>query len=419
MLKTYLSVIRNRNFRNLWLGQITSQVALNMLYFILAIKVYLETRSNAAVSYMLLSFGLPAIVFGIIAGSYVDQKDKRKVLLYCNLLRAFMMVLFFIFKDNLYMLYFLSIVISIITQLFIPAEAPAIPFLVKSEELLTANSLFTVSFYLSTLSGFILAGPFLKLFGYNNVFIIMTLVMVLAYYFISKLPALAPTEKSGQKFNPSFIKETLKEGLSFIKDTPRVKQSLILMTFSQALISTLAVLAPGFADKILTIELSDASYLVMGPAAVGLVIGALWVGAYGIKYLKGTIILIGIIATGVTLLLLSLLTKAYHPSLVLLLSHAKISVNNLTVAMVLLLFIGIFNSFMNVPASTILQEDTDTDKRGRVYGVLTSLTGGVSFLPVVFSGVLADLLGVSAALFVLGIFIIIIGIQQYWKRQQI
>ncbi|OGG20384.1 hypothetical protein A3D03_06075 [Candidatus Gottesmanbacteria bacterium RIFCSPHIGHO2_02_FULL_40_13] len=406
MLKQYLALVQNRNFRNLWLGQITSQIALNMLYFVLAIKVYQDTRSNAAVSYMILAFGIPSIIFGVIAGGIVDKCNKRTVLLFSNIIRVFILALFYFFLNNLFLIYLFTIIISIITQFFIPAEAPSIFHLVSKELLMTANSLFTVSFYVSTLLGFVLAGPFIKLLGPSNVYLFMAFLMVLASYFVYLLPNI------GQKlininslvdFNA--IRINIQEGIRFIFTHQRVKQSLILMTFSQAMIVTLSVLAPGFADRILTIDLADSSYLVMGPAAVGLILGAIWVGGYGVKLLKGTIIRIGIIATGICLLILSLLTRAPNP--------------NLMAAFILLMLIGMFNSFINVPASTILQEDSDSNVRGRVYGVLTSLTGGISFLPVVFSGIMADILGVGPALFILGIIILLIGFYQYLKQIEV
>lgn len=406
MLKQYLALIRNRNFRNLWLGQITSQIALNMLYFVLAIKVYQDTRSNAAVSYMILAFGIPSIIFGVIAGGIVDKCNKRTVLFLSNIIRVFILALFYFFLNNLFIIYLLTIIISIITQFFIPAEAPSISYLVSSKMLMTANSLFTVSFYVSTLLGFVLAGPFIKLFGSSSVYLFMVFLMILASYFVYLLPNIGnklDNIKSLVDFKA--IRSNIQEGVHFIFTHQRVKQSLILMTFSQALIATLSVLAPGFADRILTIDLTDSSYLVMGPAAIGLILGAIWVGGYGVKLLKGTIILIGIISTGISLIILSLLTGVPSP--------------NLVVAFILLLLIGMFNSFVNVPASTILQEDSDSNLRGRVYGVLTSLTGGVSFLPVVFSGIMADIIGVGSTLFILGIIILLIGFYQYLKRMEV
>src|SRR3990167_4266810 len=170
-MNAYINVLKNLHFRHLWLGQITSQISLNMLFFVLAIRVYSVTGSNTAVSFMLLSFGIPAVFFGIIAGGIVDYYDNRLVMLFSNITRAVLLFSFFIFESNLFMLYILSVFVSIVTQLFIPAEAPSIPELVKPDEILTANSLFTISYYLSTVLGFLLAGPMIKILGHKNIYL--------------------------------------------------------------------------------------------------------------------------------------------------------------------------------------------------------------------------------------------------------
>ena len=158
MIKQYSSIIKNKDFKNLWLGQILSQISLNMLCFVLAIWVYQETKSNAAVSFMLLAFSIPSIIIGFLAGGIVDRFDKRSILYYCNLSRALILLFFFFYARNLVALFALAVIISIITQFFIPAEAPFIPRLVAKVQLLAANSLFTVSYNLSTVIGFIIAG---------------------------------------------------------------------------------------------------------------------------------------------------------------------------------------------------------------------------------------------------------------------
>ncbi len=409
MIKSYLEVIRNIPFRRLWLAQITSQIGLNMLSFVLAIKVYQETGSNTAVSFMLLAFGVPSIVFGIIAGGLVDYFDKRSILIFCNFTRLLILIAFFIFSHNIYVIFLLTVIISIITQFFIPAEAPTIANLMDKKNLLTANSLFTVTFYLSSLLGFILAGPALIFLGDTNVFLFIASLMTAATLFVFFLPKIQKVEIKKLNLNFSFIKLTISEGLQFIRSNERVSQSLILLTFSQALIATLAVLAPGFADRILNIDLKNASYLVMGPAAIGLVAGALWVGGFGNKFLKGSIILIGLFAVAISLILLSTITKSG------ILAFGVI--DNLYIAMFLLFLLGIFNSFVSVPANTILQADSQADLRGRVYGVLTSMTGGVSFLPVVFSGILADVVGVDKTLLIIGLTVLAAGIYHYLDRR--
>ncbi|MBI5451848.1 MFS transporter [Candidatus Gottesmanbacteria bacterium] len=406
MISSYLAVVKNPKFRNLWLGQISSQIALNMLIFVLAIRVYQQTHSNTAVSLMLLAFGIPSIMFGILAGGLVDFFDKRLVLIFCNIFRVLIFLALFFLQSNLLAIYALIIIISIVTQLFVPAEAPSIPILVEPSDILTANSLFTVSFYLSTITGFILSGPMLNIFGFRNVYLIMTFIMLLATYFVYLVPPIKPKKRNLDiHMNLNFIGKTVEDGLLFIKSNERITQSLILVTFSQALISTLAVLAPGFADKVLRIALTEASYLVMGPAAVGLIIGAVWIGGFGIKFLKGSIILSGISISAVVLLLLSLATR---------LSQG----NNFLAVIILLFLLGVSNSFISVPANTILQEDSKSDMRGRVYGVLTSLTGGVSLLPVLFSGLLADVIGVGKTLAIIGFVVLIIGAYHYLQRRR-
>ncbi len=411
MIKSYIEVIQNIPFRRLWLAQVTSQIGLNMLSFVLAIRVYQETGSNTAVSFMLLAFGVPSIIFGIIAGGLVDYFDKRSILIFCNFTRLMILFAFFIFSHNIYILFILTVIISVITQFFIPAEAPTIANLMDKKNLLTANSLFTVTFYLSSLLGFILAGPVLILLGDTNVYLFISVLMAAATIFVFFLPKIQKVEIKKLNLNYSFIRLTLSEGLQFIRSNERISQSLILLTFSQALIATLAVLAPGFADRILNIDLKNASYLVMGPAAIGLVVGALWVGGYGNKFLKGSIILIGLLAVAISLILLSTITQS-----------GKLAygiVDNLYIAMFLLFLLGIFNSFISVPANTILQADSQANLRGRVYGVLTSMTGGVSFLPVVFSGILADVIGVDKTLLIIGLTVLVAGIYHYLDRRRI
>lgn len=407
------SVIENKNFRYLWLGQITSQLAVNMMGFILMIRVYQQTASNIAVSGMLFTIGLPAIFFGILAGGIVDQYDKRTILIACNVLRFLLLVLFFFFSDTLFLSYTLAFVFSLITQFFIPAEAPSIPNLVKSNELLSANSLFTFSFYTSTIAGFIISGPLLRIFGAHNVFLVMAGFMLLASYFV----ALIPKDKSKEEKHPITLRKIrtdIEDGFTFIRGNQRVRQSLLLMTFSQALLAVLATLAPGFSDKTLRIVLEDASYIVMGPAALGLILGALWVGTAGKNYLKRLIILVGILGTGLILFLLSLLVRI-SSALYLVYHFGSLQVGGIEIAVLLLFLLGITNALISVPAGTVLQEATEGPMRGRIYGVLTALTGGAAVMPVILSGVLADTVGVGKTIFIISACVSLFGFYRLLK----
>ncbi|MBI3366804.1 hypothetical protein HY041_04230 [Candidatus Roizmanbacteria bacterium] len=67
-------------------------------------------------------------------------------------------------------------------------------------------------------------------------------------------------------------------------------------------------------------------------------------------------------------------------------------------------------SLVFIPSNATIQIETNEEMRGRVYGLLNSLIGAVSFLPVVLAGGLADLLGVGAVITGVGILMVILSI---------
>jgi MFS family permease len=78
--------------------------------------------------------------------------------------------------------------------------------------------------------------------------------------------------------------------------------------------------------------------------------------------------------------------------------------------MVVLAFIlGFATSLVFIPANTVLQEETSDESRGKVYGVLNTLIGIMSIIPVVVVGGLADLIGVKVVIIGTGIVVLIIA----------
>ena len=130
-----MAVLRNRPFLLLWLAQLSTQVGGNMVMFGLFIIIGSNySGSKIAISILLLSFLVPAILFSAIAGVFVDRVDKRHMLLVTNVLRGAAFVLVFLVGNNLLLLYLLMILVSTITTFFGPAEASMIPFLVNGYE---------------------------------------------------------------------------------------------------------------------------------------------------------------------------------------------------------------------------------------------------------------------------------------------
>ena len=76
-----LAVFKIRPFLFLWLAQAFTQIGGNMVIFGLTIIIAGSTNSTAAVSALILTFLVPAVLFSAVAGVFVDRLDKRLVLI--------------------------------------------------------------------------------------------------------------------------------------------------------------------------------------------------------------------------------------------------------------------------------------------------------------------------------------------------
>src|SRR5206468_3795444 len=126
----YFSLLHYGNFTKLWGAQIFSQVGQNLLNFALIILVYDLAQhthfANISVALLVLSFGLPSLLFAPIAGTYVDYWDRRKVLVASNLLRAVLVLAYIKGEHNLWAILLLSFLVSTVLQFFVPAETATI-----------------------------------------------------------------------------------------------------------------------------------------------------------------------------------------------------------------------------------------------------------------------------------------------------
>lgn len=395
-------------FRTLWAAQLSSQLGFAMLLFVLALRVYQISGSNAAVSGLFLTFGVPAVIVGIAAGAIVDHLDKRIVLVAADMSRAVLVLVFFLFPGILPVLYLVSFATAIITQFYVPAEAPTIPRLVPPELLVTANSLFSLTYYSSLGVGSLVAGPVLRLFGAHAVFLLIAALFALAAWFAWRLP-----REIGKPMihMAQAVGSSMREGLAYVKATPAIAEALLLLTGTQIVLALLGTLGPGFADRVLGIDVRDASLFITGPAILGIVAGALWVGTVGFRISVRKLIQRGITAAGILLILIALTVRLKRVAI-----FAPVYVDPIILPIEFFLFflLGIANSMLDVPANSVLQKEAGGDMRGRVYGLLTAAVGGVGMLPIVLTGLLADVIGVGKVIFALGVLITLYGV---WRMR--
>jgi len=406
-------VLTNRKFGRLWLSQIASQLASHMLIYLLAIVLYGRTGSNAVVSGIFLSYGLPALFFGPIGGVIVDRLDRRMVLLCAHAVRALLLVFVVLSSQSVVTVYVLVFAYAIIMQMTTPSEVPLIPKFVPQSQLIPANSLFSFTFYSSMAVGFITAGPVLRLFGSSGAYGLIFSLFLIAAFAVWGLPPQGDGLRSFRRvirYDIQYIVtrliRDLYDGIRYVIRSYKLRDAVLLLTGTQITLVLLGTLGPGFADKVLRIDVRDASLMIVGPSIVGILIGALWIGNNGFRYSSEKLIRIGVLAAGISLIVISTLFTAANAPWFSLIPRMAV----LFCATVLFFFLGIANSMLDVPSNSILQREAKGEVRGRVYGILSASVGGAGILPVAAGGVLADMIGVGTVIFILGLVITSYGV---------
>lgn len=411
-----ISLFHNRNFVYLWSIQTITQIGANMLLFILAVQVYSVSNSNTAVGLLFLVYGVPNVALAALAGALVDRVGAKKMILISNLFRVPILLLFIFLHGNVVAALILAFIFSVVTQFFFPAGGAILPTLVNKGELLAANSFFSFTFYLSLLLGFTGAGFALKIFGDTGIYVFLSFGFLLATFLSSFLPPKLnfwPRLKfllvHGGYKNPHFkVTFPINNPIGVIKNThhhlrlvskdlwhvvlliyrkPVIFSSLLLLGFTQVTLAILLSLSPGFSVRVLNIPLTDASTFIILPAGLGMLIGALFLARFAAKWPKKAMRLYGLYSIGCVLFLL------YPVSLIIRLPH---------LTGILLFILGFGNALIDVPSQTILQEETDPEIRGRIFGILSTVVTAGATLPVVVVTVLADLIGVGRVLLFVG-----------------
>jgi len=184
-VNNYLPFLQLRpKFRNLWLAQVISLTGdwFNTIASVIIVNRY--AASGLAVGGLFIARSLPPFLLSPFAGVIADRFDRRKVLILSDLLRAGI-VLSFLWVDRperLWLLYILTILQFSVSAFFEPARAALVPALVEEDELLTANTLSSITWSAMLTLGGAIGGLTASVFGVR-----VSLVVDAATFLISAI----------------------------------------------------------------------------------------------------------------------------------------------------------------------------------------------------------------------------------------
>ncbi|NWO12610.1 MFS transporter [Virgibacillus sp.] len=287
-------LLKNKSFTKLFLGKIVSNIG-DSMYAIAAMWLVYELSHSAF--YTGLAGFLTRIpdVFQFLAGPFIDRWSLRKTLIItqvCQIILVLIIPIAHYTGDlNVWMVLIIMPVISCIQQFSYPAQMVALPKLLKQNELVKGNSLFSFANQGIDMTFNGIAGVLISIVGAVSIYLLDAIVFMVALLLFWTLPVLKTYEKEKQekqKLTEAFQKygKDLKEGFQY------VFQSIISKFFIATIIANfsfgiaLAVM-PVYAD----FRGGSTTYgFLMGAFSAGFLIGALLSSVVGAFPLGKTMI---------------------------------------------------------------------------------------------------------------------------------
>ncbi len=396
-----VKVLRNKNFLKLWVSQVLSQITTHLIAFTLILKIYKVTGSAFFIALMILAYSIPAVLFAFFGGAYGDRFSRKRILVITNFIQAIIVLFYLLVGLRIWWIFLILFIYSLVNQFYFPAEGAMIPCVVKSRDLLSANSLYMFTFHISYILGFAAASPVVTFWGERVSFWGGSLMLILAGLAALSLPSDKACKYAGNKWERFYIGifADIKECWRFVTTNWEVALPIIDITLSSAIIGILAVLSPAIALDIAELPLSLVGFFIIVPAALGMLLGTLIVGNLGDFHNTG--FQRRLVRGGVNLAALTLIFGAYSKRLILFLGLENFVI--LRVIVVSLAFLlGLGGGFILTPARTLIYKSTTNHLLGRVLSVLGALITFTSSLPVLLAGVIVDLFSVSVMLLGLG-----------------
>jgi len=292
--------------------------------------------------------GIPSLFLCPFGGLYADRLDRRKLLLFGQLLSAIPIVLLATLTSTgviaIWHIAAISVFIGIVWALTDPAYLAIIPSLVTPRDLTNAIAMETLTWQLSRFLGPAIAGVLLGLIAMGGTFYGAGIAFVVAFFLTSRVrsPAQVRTKRAS-------IGKDIREGLSYIKSN-KVALTIILMVAGVSLFALPCFwLMPVFARDVLGVGEAGYAQLMMAVGAGGLA-GGLAAAKLGDFKRKGWL-LIGSALTFTVLLILFAMSRSFPLSLV------------------LSIIIGGANGLFQAVAVALLLSITPDQLRGRVMGL--------------------------------------------------
>lgn len=378
----YRRVLTNPSFSLLLSGQTISWLG-DGVYFIALLWLVQDLTGSKALMGLVAACRTVPSLFGLVAGALIDRHDRRRMMIAADLVRGALVltvpVLWATHALRPWHLPAIAFLLGLASIFFVPARRALLPSIVDPDDLVSANSLLTLSMQITSVAGFAAGGVLIGIWGMMPLFVFDAVSFGVSALAILMMPArrsvhagAAPdrtTAEPATGVRPKLTDEII-AGLRYIRGNGVLTKILPLALGMNFVIAPIFVLMPSWVHDIL--HAGAATYGFLQTAEViGAVIGTIAVVPLT-RRVKRPLLVFGVLTLqGFTLFALAL-------------GRSWAS------AFAALAAFGLMDAIVNVILQAYLQEIVPGPLMGRVFGAIEAITQILSPTGQALGGVIGE-----------------------------
>lgn len=387
-----------RTYLFIWSGQFISMLSSYAVNFAVIIWLSLHYRSAEVLAFAGIAGMLPQAVIGPFAGVFIDRWDRKKVMIFSDAFIALCTwAMTFVLNDDsadLIWIYLLLGCRSVGTAFHSPAIQAVAPLLVPEQALLRVSGINQMLQSVSSIAGPALGTLAITYFPISRV---LYLDVIGASAAITSLLFVAiPRLKTGGESTVSAVLTELKEGFQAI----HINRGLGFL-FLYAMIATFFIMPVAVMFPLLTTghyaggkwEMS----LIEIVWGIGMLVGGSLLGVMRVSISKVILVNVMHIVLGLTFVLSGYFPPSWFIGFVLLTTLG-----------------GIGMSVFSAAFMTIIQEEVAPQMLGRVFSLYFSMAVLPSIIGLLFTGIVAEVIGVANAFMISGAMMMLVGAASFF-----
>lgn len=280
-----LLLLKKPNLRRLFTANFLSGIG-DWFNSVAVLSLLLEVTGTAmAIGITLALRTFPHLLFGPLGGILADRFDRKRIMIFCDVARAFIALsfLFVSSEANVWIVYVATFFLVAFSSLYNPSRLSILPQIVHREDLASANAL-DQSIYGTVMAvGSLVGGVFVAMWGNDVAFICNSLSFLVSGIVLIRLrvPKAVDVAEQPTPLEHTTSEETSKEALSYRQLFTMITR--VPVVFSILLLTTMWPIGGGIFNVLISVY----AYQVFDAGKIG--IGLLY-GAIGLGFIAGGLI---------------------------------------------------------------------------------------------------------------------------------